>query len=75
MNAPICIYITRDRYDHSNIVYSVSYLLHDVDLLWTQVSVYRRDAFHAVLTDDACCKRVGNDARRRLEMDKTQGFV
>lgn len=51
---------------------AVSYLLHDVYLLWAQVSVYRRDAFHTVFTHDASCKRVGNDARRRLETDQKQ---
>lgn len=54
------------RYMISVTVYNLLYLLHDFHLFWAQVSVYRWDAFQTVLTDDACCKGVGNDAGRRL---------
>lgn len=47
--------------------YILLYLLHNVHLFWAQVSVYRWDTFQAILTDNACCKWVGNDARRCLK--------
>lgn len=43
------------------------YLLDYVHLLWTQVSVYRRNALHAVLTNNARYKRIGNNPRRCLK--------
>lgn len=43
-----------------------AHLLHDVHLFWTQISVYWRDALHAVLSNNSSSKWVRNDTWRCL---------